>query len=285
MSASIVDQRKSGLDAPRVADTRPFRASRLRRLRGCDEVSAVCYRIAEQGIEFLLVHTRGGRWTFPKGGVEAGLTHAQAAAMEAYEEAGVHGRIEEAAFACYRRRDLAVNAYLCEVLRLEPPQESGRNRTWFSAQKAKRRLREDRTPAEGAEFARVIDRAVARIRRVKGPDHAARHGMDALQASRFEGPATVHGRIEQAAFVRYTRRQRADDGSPDEIELAVKAYLGKVLRLDPTQSFRDNATLIAERMPGRLPRLPVGNPPAAPKVEFIDGVRGPAVSGLRKRQK
>jgi len=54
-----------------------------------------------RGIEFLLVQTRGGRWIFPKGGVERGLTRAQSAALEAFEEAGVHGRIEAAAFARY----------------------------------------------------------------------------------------------------------------------------------------------------------------------------------------
>ena len=71
----------------------------LRRLRGSEQVAAVCYQISKGGLEFLLVRTRNGRWTFPKGSVESGLTHAQAAALEAFEEAGVHGRIEEAAFA------------------------------------------------------------------------------------------------------------------------------------------------------------------------------------------
>ena len=62
-----------------------------------------------------------------------GLTHAQAAALEAFEEAGVHGRIEEVPFARYVRRrragsrgdekELAVSAHLCEVSRLESPQE------------------------------------------------------------------------------------------------------------------------------------------------------------------
>jgi 8-oxo-dGTP pyrophosphatase MutT (NUDIX family) len=66
------------------------------------QVAAVCYRASAHGIEFLLVRTRGGRWIFPKGGVEPGLTQAQSAALEAFEEAGVHGRIEEMAFARYR---------------------------------------------------------------------------------------------------------------------------------------------------------------------------------------
>src|SRR6184192_3274430 len=130
------------------APTKVFRVSQVRRLRKCQQVAAVCYRIRGSGIEFLLVQTRGGRWTFPKGGVEPGLTHAQAAALEAYEEVGV-------------------SAHLCEVLRLGPPQEFNRNRTWFSAEKAKRRLREERSPDYGAELARVVDRAVARVQRLR----------------------------------------------------------------------------------------------------------------------
>lgn len=150
-----------------------IRLAELRKLKQCEQVAAVCYRVRMGVIEFLLVQTGKGRWIFPKGGVEPGLTHAQAAALEAFEEAGVHGRMEEASFTRYvrRRRDdgsgtkePAVNAHLCEVLRQVPPQEAGRNPTWFSADKAKRRLKEDRNPEFGAELARVVDRAVARIK-------------------------------------------------------------------------------------------------------------------------
>jgi 8-oxo-dGTP pyrophosphatase MutT (NUDIX family) len=156
--------------------------SHLRKLSDCEQVAAVCYRVRGDGIEFLLVQTRGGgRWTFPKGSTEPGLTHAQAAALEAFEEAGVHGRIEETSFARYvrrrvagrnsatgRDRELAVNAHLCEVLRLSPPKESNRNRTWFSVQETRTRLRERRETVEAAEFARLVNRAVARIQRLAG---------------------------------------------------------------------------------------------------------------------
>ncbi len=67
-------------------------------------MAAVCYRVRAGEIEFLLVQTGKGRWIFPKGSVEPGLTHAQAAALEAFEEAGVHGRMEEASFTRYVRR-------------------------------------------------------------------------------------------------------------------------------------------------------------------------------------
>jgi 8-oxo-dGTP pyrophosphatase MutT (NUDIX family) len=169
---------KGEILAPRSA-ARPaarfLRLAHLRRLKECEKVAAVCYRIRPDGIQFLLVRTRRARWTFPKGSVEAGLTHAQSAALEAFEEAGVHGRMEEAPFTNYvhaKGRDSAlseikVSAHLCEVTRLEPPPEAGRNRTWFSVDKAKKRLLEDRQPAAGSELARVVDRAVSRILRLQ----------------------------------------------------------------------------------------------------------------------
>src|SRR5579863_1168868 len=130
-----------------------FRIAQLRKLLDCEQVAAVCYRVRGNGIEFLLVQTRGGHWIFPKGGAEPGLTHAQAAALEAFEEAGVHGRIEEASFTQYvpRKRgagrnstaqESAVSAHLCEVRKLDPPQEANRKPTWLSPEKAKQRLRD-----------------------------------------------------------------------------------------------------------------------------------------------
>ena len=186
-----------------------LRPSELRKLRGGEQVAAVCYRIGHRGIEFLLVQTRGGRWTFPKGGVEPGLTHAQTAALEAFEEAGVHGRMEEQSFARYVRRkrnrssglavtEIAVHAHLCKVSRLSPPQEAGRNPTWFSPEKAKRRLQADRAADDGAEFARVVDRAVARIQRLLNPPCVS---SDALQNVQFEASpeAGTYARIEEAS--------------------------------------------------------------------------------------
>jgi 8-oxo-dGTP pyrophosphatase MutT (NUDIX family) len=152
-----------------------FRLSELRKLRRCEQVAAVCYRVGKRGIEFLLVQTDKGRWTFPKGSAEPGLTHAQAAALEAYEEAGVvDGRMEEMAFTSYvRRKDSkrrsaasppVVHAHLCEVLELDPPLEFKRNPTWFTAECAKRRLRENREFERSDELVQVVSHAVARIR-------------------------------------------------------------------------------------------------------------------------
>jgi 8-oxo-dGTP pyrophosphatase MutT (NUDIX family) len=165
--------------------TKFVRISHLLRLKQYEKVAAVCYRMTASGIQFLLVQTRRGRWTFPKGHVEPGLTHAQAAALEAFEEAGVHGRIEEASFACYvdyknRHSSFAsirVSAHLCEVSRLESPPPPGRNRTWFSAERAKQRLREKRKPDHSAPLVRVVDRAVAHIHRQPRFDESSEQKM------------------------------------------------------------------------------------------------------------
>jgi 8-oxo-dGTP pyrophosphatase MutT (NUDIX family) len=273
----------------------------------------VCYRIRRRGIEFLLVQTRGGRWIFPKGGVESGLTHAQSAALEAFEEAGVHGRMEEIPFARYFRQRpatatkdtgrafvrssppaLAVAAHLCEVSRLEAPQESNRNPTWFSAEKAKQRLLEDRAPEFGTELARVVDRAAARIRRLHGgsypgPGHTklvhtrlvhtnlGHIRKDALQEVRFEAfeLAHMHGSVRSASYHHYIRSEHPDlqssagRSTQAEIPVDVRLYNRPILRLgNGTASSRD----------------------ALQKVQFIDEgcppgkATGPAKSRKNRRE-
>ena len=137
-------------------------------------VAAVCYRLKDDEPEFLLVRTRSGRWTFPKGGVDDDATHADAAAREAYEEAGVKGRVEHEPFHWYvhskrerfhsGRDVVTVQAHLCEVERLVDPKEGHRTPTWFKADKARRRLRENRSAELADEVIAVVDRAVQRIR-------------------------------------------------------------------------------------------------------------------------
>jgi len=224
-----------------------FRGNRQR-----EQAAAVCYRVGARGIEFLLVRTRSGRWTFPKGRIEPGLSHAQSAALEAFEEAGVHGRIELAAFARYLRhassksvaKSILVLAYLCEVRRLDKPQERGRDRTWFTAEKAKRWLQEGRTFECGEEMAAVVDRAAARIRRLGSSCgvEASRSGQDALQKVFVEagGMPALRQKTIAAAIAGYVRRQAdssqriavAFDARPERLLLAPVQESGRrILRL------------------------------------------------------
>ncbi len=58
------------------------------------QVAALPWRVRDGEVEICLVTSRGtGRWILPKGWPEKKLTHAEAAAREAFEEAGLRGTI------------------------------------------------------------------------------------------------------------------------------------------------------------------------------------------------
>ncbi len=135
-------------------------------------VAAACFRIRRGELEFLLVRTRGGRWTFPKGAVNGDRSDAEAATREAREEAGVIGRTQQRPFARYRHvksgawrieAESLVKVYLCEVVQVQQPEETFRMPRWFSPEAAKSHLAESRTPSYAREAARVVDLAVERL--------------------------------------------------------------------------------------------------------------------------
>jgi 8-oxo-dGTP pyrophosphatase MutT (NUDIX family) len=139
------------------------------------QVAAVCYRRRGAAIEFLLVRTNGrGKWTFPKGATESGLSHAQAAEREALEEAGASGVIEPRHFHLYLHskgvfwqpggvQEFMIKAFLMEVLQTSEAHEEDRDPTWFSADEARRILGKGREVKYASELRAVIDRAVERI--------------------------------------------------------------------------------------------------------------------------
>jgi 8-oxo-dGTP pyrophosphatase MutT (NUDIX family) len=206
-----------------------------------EQVAAVCYRLRRRTVEFLLVRTRKGKWTFPKGGVIRGLTRAQSAALEAFEEGGVHGRIERASFTRYilrKRRsaqaaEINIDAYLCEVLRLETPQEVNRNPTWFAAEDAQLRLREGRTREDAAELARVVDRATNRIERFIQRDSNSRvSSIDPLRKVLFESPGNRNGRlVARVALLPYPEAKGPSSSSLPLLEFGSDSR--KVLQLGP----------------------------------------------------
>ena len=151
------------MGAPRSAKSLPL------------QVAAICYRRRGSAIEFLLVNTNGGnKWTFPKGCTDTRLSHSQAAAREALEEAGALGVIEPRHFHLYLHskgvfwqpsgvQEFVVKAFLLEVTGTRQPGESMRNPTWFSADEARKMLAKGREVKYVAEVKAVIDRALERI--------------------------------------------------------------------------------------------------------------------------
>jgi len=152
-----------------------MRSSRLFKATLPLQVAAICYRRRRGAIEFLLVNTNGGgKWTFPKGDPDLHLSHSQAAAREAMEEAGAAGAIENRHFHLYIHskgvfwkppgvQEFVIKAFLLEVREVRGGHEDNRNPTWFSVDEAKKALAKGREVKYAHELQTVIERACERI--------------------------------------------------------------------------------------------------------------------------
>lgn len=109
------------------------------------QVGALC-RDAQGRV--LLITSRGtGRWVIPKGWTMPGLTHAEAALREAWEEAGVEGTIGSDPVGEYRYekgsrngrpKAVSVQVFAASVERLAEdwPEAKQRRRAWFTPAEA-----------------------------------------------------------------------------------------------------------------------------------------------------
>jgi 8-oxo-dGTP pyrophosphatase MutT (NUDIX family) len=107
------------------------------------QYAALCWQEGEAGVEILLITSRDtGRWVIPKGWPMAGLSPEDAAAREAWEEAGVEGVICPASLGRFGYlKDMAtapavpcavaVYAIRVENLATKFPEKAQRRRQWF----------------------------------------------------------------------------------------------------------------------------------------------------------
>ncbi len=131
----------AGMAVPPVAKIRP-------------QIAALCWRKKRGQVEVLLITSRDtGRWVIPKGWPMDGRTAPEAAAIEAWEEAGVRGAIAQTEFGRFHYDKLhpskptlhcEVAVFPLRVARLEPkfPEQKERRRKWFSASKAAKAVHE-----------------------------------------------------------------------------------------------------------------------------------------------
>lgn len=133
------------------------------------QAGALCWRMSGEGFEVLLITTRRtGRWTPPKGNLIDGKSAAEAAAVEAWEEAGVIGAVEPAALGAYdfmkfrkdrRWEKMAVDVFPLEVEALEPdfPEAGEREAQWMSPADAAAAVRERALSRLIASFVPPVD--------------------------------------------------------------------------------------------------------------------------------
>lgn len=118
------------------------------------QYGALCWRMHRGRVEVLLITSRDtGRWVIPKGWPMADKRPPEAAAVEAWEEAGVTGESGEEALGLYsydksrKSRDalpcvVAVFPLRVERLAAHFPERAQRRRRWFSAEEAARLVAE-----------------------------------------------------------------------------------------------------------------------------------------------
>ncbi len=112
------------------------------------QFAALCYRVKKGKLQILLITSRSTkRWIVPKGWPMHGKTPAQSAAIEAWEEAGVKGVIDERCIGIYSysKETDEHGAFPClamvfgiEVTSLADdfPEAGQRKRVWVSRKKA-----------------------------------------------------------------------------------------------------------------------------------------------------
>jgi len=131
----------------------PLHLSKVAKTQTRTQFAALCYRIRNDKPEICLVTSRRTkRWILPKGWPMHGQTPAQAAATEAWEEAGLTGKARDRCLGVYsytkRRKpeNLTVIAlvYPLEVRNVHSdwPEAHQRKRRWLSPKKAAKKLQE-----------------------------------------------------------------------------------------------------------------------------------------------
>jgi 8-oxo-dGTP pyrophosphatase MutT (NUDIX family) len=128
------------------------------------QVGALCWRRSGKGLRILLITSRDtSRWVIPKGWTMRNRTEPEAAAREAYEEAGLRGMISDRSLGVYTYlKALGAGRFVTCVVRVYPLEvremlqvfpETGQRRTkWFEPEKAARRVDEHELAALIREF-------------------------------------------------------------------------------------------------------------------------------------
>lgn len=119
-----------------------------------EQTGALCWRMHRGRVQILLITSRDtGRWVLPKGWPMPGKSMAEAAALEAWEEAGVEGVVQDTVLGQFHYDKVMpakasipciVSVFGLRVTRLLPrfPERKQRRRKWFTLEKAQLQVAE-----------------------------------------------------------------------------------------------------------------------------------------------
>ena len=115
------------------------------------QFAALCYRVVGKKVQVCLITSRRrGRWILPKGWPMHKQTPAEAAAQEAWEEAGLTGKALDHCLGVFRTDKRAEEGSLPVLTMVYPvhvtaihtkwPEKGERRRKWFRPKKAAKKL-------------------------------------------------------------------------------------------------------------------------------------------------
>lgn len=125
-------------------------------------VGAVCYKIDDEGLRFLLVPSSSGRWILPKGKLRPGDTPRIAAIRYAEDEGGVIGRSEILETGKYLHlkydtgAEQTVITHIIRMVREVLPTEIHRSPQWHSLDEAHKAVRLQRSAKYATELRNVL---------------------------------------------------------------------------------------------------------------------------------
>ena len=133
------------------------------------QAAAIPYRVRRDGkaaadrVEVLLIRRRDkSKWGIPKGLVDAGFTHREAAATEAREEAGIEGVISQESLGTFTYEKFGgtclVQVYAMRVTAVLPhwDEEAYRTREWFEIRDAAAQVSREPVSRLIARLARTL---------------------------------------------------------------------------------------------------------------------------------
>lgn len=115
-------------------------------VKTCVQAGVVPFRRGRGGLEFCLITSTEGRWIFPKGAIDPGKSYKETATTEAFEEAGLRGRLLDRPLGCWEMikngNPYTLVLLMMKVTACEDVWEEAhfRRRRWVTAVEARRLL-------------------------------------------------------------------------------------------------------------------------------------------------
>jgi len=149
---------KSSVKAPKRAQL-PLKLRRVPKTQARTQFAALCYRVRKNEVQICLeTSRRTKRWILPKGWPMHNQTPAQAAATEAWEEAGLTGKAYDTCLGVYGYTKVRGKTALPILTLVYPVKVKNVHSNWPEAHQRKRRWM---TPAKAAK--KVREPALKRI--------------------------------------------------------------------------------------------------------------------------